>query len=107
MKKEHTTIDTLLNSEEFLRDPGQWNEQVATIIARFDGLPPLTHDHWVIIRELRNHFEHFGVAPPAFSHICIANHMDKHCVDKLFRSQREAWRVAGLPDPGEEARTYM
>ena len=33
--------------------------------------------------------------------------MDKHCVDKLFHSQREAWRVAGLPDPGEEARAYM
>ena len=107
MKKEHASIDTLLNSEEFLRDPGQWNEQVATIIARLDGLPPLTHDHWVIIRALREHFERFGVAPPAFSHVCLANHMDKHCVDNLFRSQREAWRIAGLPDPGEEVRSYM
>jgi hypothetical protein len=33
--------------------------------------------------------------------------MDKRCVDKLFRNQREAWRIAGLPDPGEEARTCM
>lgn len=100
-------IDTLLNSEGFLRDPELWNEQVAMAIARLDGLPPLTHDHWLIVQALRDHFERFGTALPAFSHICIANHMDKHCVDKLFNSQKEAWRIAGLPDPGEEARAYM
>ncbi|MDH3979834.1 MAG: TusE/DsrC/DsvC family sulfur relay protein [Gammaproteobacteria bacterium] len=100
-------VDTLLNSEGFLKDPDLWNEQVASEIARLDGLPPLTHDHWVIVRALRDHFERFGIALPAFSHICIANHMHKHCVDNLFSSQREAWRVAGLPDPGEEAKAYM
>jgi len=101
------SIDTLLNSEGFMHDPGLWNEQVATAIAHLDGLPPLTRDHWVIIRALREHFERFGIAPPVFSHLCITNHMDKHCVDNLFHSQREAWRVAGLPDPGEEAKAYM
>ena len=107
MAKAPETIDTLFYSEGFLQDPRLWNEQLATTIARLDGLPPLTRDHWVIIRALRDHFEHFGIAPPAFSHVCIANHMDKHCVDSLFRSQREAWRVAGLPDPGEEAKACM
>jgi len=28
-------------------------------------------------------------------------------VENLFRSEREAWRIAGLPDPGEEAKAYM
>jgi len=100
-------IDTLIDSEGFLREPELWNEQIARAIARFDGLPQLTHDHWVIIRALRDHFDRFGPALPAFSHVCIANHMDKHCVDNLFHSQREAWRIAGLPDPGEEAKAYM
>ena len=100
-------IDTLIDSEGFLREPELWNEQIARAIARFDGLPQLTHDHWVIIRALREHFDRFGAALPAFSHVCITNHMDKHCVGNLFNSQREAWRVAGLPDPGEEAKAYM
>ncbi len=107
MTKEMEPIDTLFNSEGFLRHPELWDEQVATAIARLDGLPQLTHDHWVIIQALREHFDRFGAALPAFSHVCTVNHMGKHCVDHLFRSQREAWRVAGLPDPGEEAKAYM
>ena len=107
MTTANKPIDTLLTNEGFMSNPERWNEQVATAIARLDGLPPLTHDHWVIIQALRVHFKRFGPALPAFSHVCLANHMDKHCVDKLFHSQREAWRVAGLPDPGEEARAYM
>lgn len=107
MTTANEPIDTLLNNEGFLNNPEKWNEQVATAIARLDGLPPLTHNHWVIIQALRVHFRRFGPALPAFSHVCLANHMDKHCIDHLFHSQREAWRIAGLPDPGEEAKAYM
>ena len=107
MTTANEPIDTLLNNEGFLNNPERWNEQIATAIARLDGLPPLTHDHWVIIEALREHFERFGAALPAFSHVCITNHMGKHCVEDLFNSQREAWRIAGLPDPGEEAKAYL
>ena len=100
-------VNTLFNSEGFLCDPATWNKYVATAIARLDGLPQLTHEHWVIIHALRDHYERFGTALPAFSHVCLMNHLDKHCVENLFRSQREAWRIAGLPDPGEEAKAYM
>lgn len=100
-------LDSLLNPEGFLRDPDAWNDAIAAAIARQDGLPELTHDHWVIIHALRDHYRRFGAAPPAFSHICSENHLGKYCVNKLFRSEREAWRIAGLPDPGEEAKAYM
>jgi len=100
-------MNNLFTNEGFLRDPLSWNEDMAVSIARDDGLSQLTPEHWVIIRALREHYLQFGVAPPAFSHLCLANHMEKHCVTHLFRSQREAWRIAGLPDPGEEARAYM
>jgi dissimilatory sulfite reductase related protein len=97
----------LLNSAGFLNDPRVWSEAVATTLARLDGLPELTRDHWVIIRALRDHYLRFGAAPPAFSHLCNKYRLGRHCVDRLFRSEREAWRIAGLPDPGEEAKTYM
>ena len=97
----------LFNSERFLREPWRWNEEIAGVIARADGLAELTDAHWAIIHALRAHFIEFGAAPPAFSHICLVNHMSKQCVEHLFHSQREAWRIAGLPDPGEEAKAYM
>ncbi len=64
MNTANEPIDTLLNNEGFLSNPERWNEQIATAIARLDGLPPLTHNHWVIIHALRDHFERFGAALP-------------------------------------------
>lgn len=100
-------FDDLLNSEGFLSDPRAWSEAVAATLARLDGLPELTRDHWVVIRALREHYRRFGTAPPAFSHLCNKYRLGRHCVGRLFRGEREAWRIAGLPDPGEEAKTYM
>ena len=107
METTDTSANDLLDNEGFLRDPLAWNEAVAARIARHDGLGPVTREHWVIIRALRAHYLQVGAAPPAFSHVCHAHHMEKHCVEHLFSSQREAWRIAGLPDPGDEAWTYM
>ena len=95
------------DSEGFLKNPNQWSERLASEIARDDGLTELTQSHWKVIHSLREHFDRFGAVPPAFRHICHVNHLGPHGVEILFRTPREAWRVAGLPDPGEEARTYM
>ena len=100
-------LDSLLNSDGFLYNPQTWTKAIASAIARQDGLPELTHDHWLIICALRNHYHRFGAALPAFSHICRKHQLGKYCVDRLFRREREAWRIAGLPDPSEEAKAYM
>jgi TusE/DsrC/DsvC family sulfur relay protein len=95
------------DSEGFLRNPQQWTERLAAQIALHDGLAELTQSHWGVIHSLREHFDKFGSAPPAFRHVRHMNHLGRHGVEDLFHSQREAWRIAGLPDPGEEARAYM
>lgn len=100
-------LENLLDTEGFISDPEAWSEDLARRIARNDGLPELTTEHWLVIHALREHYYRFGTAPPAFSHICSEHHLGKHCVENLFRSDREAWRIAGLPDPGEEAKAYM
>jgi tRNA 2-thiouridine synthesizing protein E len=100
-------IESLLDREGFFCDPETWTEELARVIARNDGVPELTPDHWAIIHALREHYHRFGTAPPAFSHLCNEHHLGKHCVENLFCSEREAWRIAGLPDPGEEAKAYM
>jgi tRNA 2-thiouridine synthesizing protein E len=107
MAVPNTQINRLLDTEGFVSDPETWSEDLARLIARDDGFPELTREHWIIIHSLREHYHRFGATPPAFSHLCNAHHLGKHCVENLFRSEREAWRIAGLPDPGEEAKTYM
>lgn len=97
----------MFDADGFIQDPEMWDESVAVKMAKQDGLPELTPGHWNIIRTLRVHYENFGEALPAFRHVCFVNQMDKYCLDELFHSSREAWRIAGLPNPGEEAKSYM
>jgi len=70
-----------------------------------DGIGELKEEHWKIIDTLRSHFIQYGAMPPMHM-ACVVNHLDPHCVEELFHNAREAWTVAGLPDPGEEARSY-
>lgn len=101
-----TSTEQFFDEDGFLIHPEIWNEQIARLLARLDGLDELTDTHWLIIKTLRKHYSHFGT-PPMFHHVSNVNHLDKHCVEALFHSHREAWRISGLPNPGEEAKTYM
>lgn len=82
-----------------------WDESVAQRIAREQGLEKLTPDHWCVIHTLRDHYIQYGALPP-MRFACDINRLDPHCVDELFRSPQEAWRIAGLPDPDDEAYSY-
>ncbi len=94
------------DEDGFLRDPYTWNPEMARHIAAEDGLKPLSDDHWHIIHYMREHFLAHGTLPP-MSYVAWVFGMDRDAVDALFHGSREAWRVAGLPNPGEEARAYM
>jgi len=95
------------DGDGFLLDPADWNMEIAQQIARADGIQALTPEHREILTALRDHFHRFGAAPSPFRHLCFVNRLDRHCVNELFHSEREAWRIAGLPNPGEEAKSYM
>ncbi|MBU1191178.1 MAG: TusE/DsrC/DsvC family sulfur relay protein [Gammaproteobacteria bacterium] len=84
-----------------------WNELVANQLAEIDGVGPLTEDHWTIIQSLRRHYFEVG-GVPSLRHICVENHLDPHCITTLFKDHgREVWRLAGLPNPGDEATAYL
>lgn len=90
----------------FITDPHLWDEELAEQLAREDGIGELRPEHWEIITFLREAYLGTG-GPPPVGDACRLLHLGPHCLDHLFRNSREAWRLAGLPDPGEEARTYM
>lgn len=99
-------VSANFDGDGFLCDPVTWNERLAWHIAQADGIGELGEGHWSVIRTLRHHYLNFGALTPG-SHVCRVNRLERRCVYGLFRDMREAWRVAGLPNPGEEAKSYM
>jgi dissimilatory sulfite reductase related protein len=37
------------NEEGFMTDPNQWTKEIAEVIAKQEGIDPLTPEHWKII----------------------------------------------------------
>ena len=58
---ELTSLD--LDAEGFLTDPQQWNEEVATTIARESGIAELTPRHWQVVNFMRETYLATGQAP--------------------------------------------
>lgn len=95
-----------LDEDGLLIDPTLWNESVAQDIAKQLGIAELNEGHWKVIHALREHYEKFGVAP-AMSHICRRQGKEWQWAHELFHTCLNAWRIAGLPNPGEEAKSYL
>jgi len=94
------------DEDGLLTNPMDWSEGLAREIARDNGINELTDEHWQVIGALRAHYTKHGVAP-AMMQICSRYHKDQYWVHDLFHTCLNAWRVAGLPNPGEEAKTYL
>ena len=103
---ENNLTEIQIDAYGLLKNPQDWNREVALVIAHDLKINLLTAEHWKVIDAMRLHFERFGVAP-AMHNICRANHKNEEWVHDLFGSCFNAWRVAGLPDPGEEAKAYL
>ncbi len=90
----------------FLLDASAWTSDLAKEIARADGLGELTEKHWEVIHHVRQKYISLG-SLPVMRLICRAAGLDRHKAHMLFSSCQGMWRVAGLPHPGEEAKSYM
>ncbi len=52
-----------VDAEGFLTDAAQWNEQIATDIARANGIDELTERHWQVVNFMRDTYLSTGSAP--------------------------------------------
>lgn len=96
----------IFDPDGFLLDPAMWSEDLADRIAQNDGLGSLSELQVALLRTMREEFAKHG-SVTALSHICHLAGQNPDCLQHLFPGPREAWRIAGLPNPGEEAKTYM
>jgi dissimilatory sulfite reductase related protein len=51
------------DADGFLRDPQQWNEQIAAELAQEAGIAELTPRHWQVVRYMREAYLATGESP--------------------------------------------
>ncbi len=95
-----------LDDDGFLLDHRAWNRAIAQDLANHLGIGPLGATHWLIIDFVRDKYFRTGAMPP-MRNLCRKLGVDREAVSKAFGGCRQAWQVAGLPHPGEEALSYM
>ncbi|KAB2868722.1 MAG: TusE/DsrC/DsvC family sulfur relay protein [Burkholderiaceae bacterium] len=99
-------LSAWFDDEGFLGDSARWTPVLAAQIAADEGVPSLSPKHWEVIDLVRERYFAIG-ALPVMRLICRAAGIEPGRAHQLFPSCRSLWRIAGLPDPGEEARAYM
>lgn len=113
MYTDHTNTSAASNTpfahfdaDGFLINSDLWTPGMASQLASQVDLGELTQAHWNIISFLRSKYLGLGAIPP-MRRICREFGYERDAVKGLFGGCKQLWRIAGLPNPGEEAKAYM
>ncbi|MBN3036572.1 MAG: TusE/DsrC/DsvC family sulfur relay protein [Bacteroidales bacterium] len=89
-----------VDGDGYLSDPDIWDEEVARLIASYDGIRKLNEKHWAVISIIRKNYLEKGMAPMIRT-ICQESGLRLREIYELFPlgPARGACRVAGLPKP--------
>ena len=94
------------DEDGYLLDPGHWNQEMGQAIALQEGVGALGDRHWRVIDHIRERYFLLG-GVPNLRRVCRATSLSKMEVYDLFGSCLTIWRIAGLPNPGEEVKAYL
>jgi tRNA 2-thiouridine synthesizing protein E len=95
-----------LDEDGFLIDTRQWNRTLAQQLADHAGIGQLDATQWSMIEFIRDKYFSVGAMPPMRS-LCHKLGVDRTAVKQAFGDCRDLCRIAGLPNPGPEALSYM
>ncbi len=89
-----------IDGDGFLAQPEIWNKEVASLIAKYDGIEEMNDKHWTLVNMIRRSYEEKGSAPMIRT-ICKETGLRLREIYELFPlgPTRGACRVAGLPKP--------
>ena len=106
MNRIESVAPLLFDEEGFLEAPEYWSRDLALGIAAELGVKELSEAHWLVVDKLRAQYLQSRRLPVQQT-LCRELGLGPECIHTLFGGPLEAWRIAGLPFPGEEALTYM
>jgi len=89
-----------VDEEGYLVNFDDWDDAVATALAGREGLPDLTGDKLAALRFIREYYKKYNYFP-ILNAVCKNIHKPKNCVQEDFINALLAWKLAGLPMPGE------
>lgn len=95
----------ILDEEGYLIDPFSWDRSFTKRRAA-EARVTLTAQHWQLITLIRDKYLRLGALPPMRT-VCKSVGIDKQVLKQQFGSCLALWKMAGLPNPGEEAKAYM
>lgn len=96
-----------LDPENYLLDYTDWNKDWATGMARSLGFGELSNTQWKLILTLREYYNLHKTVPNKH-YVCKVTGLNPFCLDRYFSNDgKQAWKLAGLPDPGEEIKSYL
>lgn len=94
------------DDEGFIINEYLWTHELAQQIASREGLGELNEKHWRVLDALRSKYQQLG-GMPSMRSVCKSAGVVKYEVYSLFGNCLTVWKVAGLPDPGDEVKNYM
>jgi dissimilatory sulfite reductase related protein len=95
----------ITDQDGYLIDPVEWSQSFTERRAEEAGIE-LVQQHWHLIEIIRDKYLRLGALPPMRS-VCKSAGLDKRELKQQFGSCLNLWKMAGLPNPGEEAIAYM
>ena len=97
---EHAGKKITVDDEGYLLNLDEWNENVAAVLAKREGVGEITKDRMDIIKFMRDYYIEYH-AFPVLRGVCRRVHQSKDCYSEKFIDPLTAWKVAGLPKPDE------
>ena len=89
-----------IDEDGFIQEPDLWDENVATALAKTEGVEEMGEDHWKLVNYIRDYYAKFGIAPMVRK-LCKECDFKLKYIYEMFPSgpAKGACKVAGLPKP--------
>jgi TusE/DsrC/DsvC family sulfur relay protein len=94
-----------VDEDGFLTRLEDWTDKVARLLAAREGIADLSEDQLDILKFLRTYYLKHRFFP-IVRYVCKNVHQPKNCVTDKFMDPVKAWKIAGLPNPGEEVNMF-
>jgi len=98
---EYGKLKVTTDDDGFLLNYEDWNEKVACALAEREGVEELTEDRIDILKFIRTYYKKYNFFP-ILRAVCKNVHQPSNCLNEKFLDPVQAWKIAGLPNPGEE-----
>ena len=89
-----------LDADGNLANKEEWNEEVAAVLAKEEGIDELNEQHWLVINFMRKAFDEKGDAP-SIRKLTKESGVNTKELYALFPKgpAKKAARISGLPKP--------